>query len=132
VIPTLGQPPVSRLTSISRVPPDLQPQDIPASPASQWRLKATLSPSPLDLHRPDIGGMSERDYSNKYYINHLNCAPCFCHQLFQCPTSPKHILTCFFIFASRTAITYAYAINSGQTEMLVQTIITGSFGANVE
>jgi hypothetical protein len=68
VIPTLEQPPVLRLTSISRVPPDLQPQDIPISPASQWRLKATLSPPSLELHRPDIGGMSERDYSNKYYI----------------------------------------------------------------
>ncbi len=68
MIPTLEQPPVLRLTSISRAPPDLQPQDIPISPASQWRLKATLSPPPLKLHRPDIGGMSERDYSNKYYI----------------------------------------------------------------
>ncbi len=57
-----------RLTSISRVPTDLQPQDIPISTASQWSLNATLSPPPLELHRPDIGGMSERDHSNKYYI----------------------------------------------------------------
>ncbi len=57
-----------RLTFISRGPPDLQSQDIPAPPASQWRLKATLSPPPLDLQMSDIGGMSERDYSNKYYI----------------------------------------------------------------
>jgi hypothetical protein len=64
----LEQPPVLRLTSISRVPPDLQPQDIPTPPASEWRLKATLSPPPSELYRPDIGGMSECDYSNKYYI----------------------------------------------------------------
>ncbi len=57
-----------RLTTISRAPPDLQPQDIPTLPASKWRLKATLLPSSSELHRPDIGGMSERDYSNKYYI----------------------------------------------------------------
>jgi hypothetical protein len=68
VIPTLEQPPVLRLTSISRAPPDLQLQEIPTPPASGWRHIATLLPPSSELHRLDIGVMSEGDYSNKYYI----------------------------------------------------------------
>jgi hypothetical protein len=68
VIPTLEQPPVLRLTSISRVLPDLQRQERPTPPASCWRHIATLLPPLLVLFRRDVGVRPEGDYSNKYYI----------------------------------------------------------------
>ncbi len=68
MIPTLEQPPVLRLTSISRAPPDLQRQETPTPPASHWRHIATLLPPVLELLRQDIGVMPVGDYSNKYYI----------------------------------------------------------------
>jgi hypothetical protein len=68
VIPTLEQPPVLRLTSISRAPPDLQRQETPTPPASCWRHIATLLPPLSELFKQDIGVMPVGDYSNKYYI----------------------------------------------------------------
>ncbi len=68
MIPTLEQPPVLGLTSISRAPPDLQRQETPTPPASRWRHIATLPPPLLELSRQDIGVIPEGDYSNKYYI----------------------------------------------------------------
>jgi hypothetical protein len=68
VIPTLEQPPVTRLTSISRAPPVLQRQETPTSPASRWRQIAILPPPLQELFRQDIGVIPVGDYSNKYYI----------------------------------------------------------------
>ena len=68
MIPTLEQPPVLRLTSISRAPPDLQRQETPTPPASRWRHIATLLPPFSELFRLDIGVIPVGDYSNKYYI----------------------------------------------------------------
>ncbi len=68
MIPTLEQPPVMRLTSISRAPPTLQRQETPTPPASRWRLIATRLPPSSELFRLDIGVIPVGDYSNKYYI----------------------------------------------------------------